>query len=379
MKQKLLIFVLFLLSFTSSVYTQTVATFAGVPKVAGATSVAANRLSAHFTQPYGVVYDSKGNMWISEEGNSTIAMVIASNQEVRIRAGGVGLAGFYDGSGITSRFNAPSGIAIGPNDEIYVADKNNHVIRKIEPFTAAGNAQMVSVFAGKYTIKPGQYDSYDGYKDGDKSTAQFSSPTDVACDASGNVYVADKGNHVIRKITPNGDVSTFAGQAGNQGNADGNALSQALFNSPVGVFVKGNDVYVADQFNSSIRKISGGQVSTVVSGLWTPMDVWVDSKNDIYITDFHRVRKYDNTYAGSSQVSVSGFKDGDANSALFNQVKGICMYGGAIYVADMDNHIIRKISQTSSTDEASFLSDLIIYPNPASTHLVVQGNLPEGH
>ncbi|MBL6963918.1 MAG: T9SS type A sorting domain-containing protein [Bacteroidetes bacterium] len=331
---------------TISLYGQTVSTYAGTPAVAGNTSVAANRLQAQFTQPYGIDLDSKGNMWISEQGNSIITMILASNDEVRIRVGGVGLPSFMDGSGTISRFNHPGGIAVGPNDEIYVADIDNHAIRKISAFQNLGNAQAVSVFAGKHDVKPGSYTSYSGYADGNKDEALFLFPSDVAVDASGNVFVADRGNHVIRKIDPSGNVSTFAGQQGMTGSADGAALS-ATFNYPEGVFVKGNDVYVADKLNSKIRKISGGQVSTVLSNLWTPSDVYVDEKNDIYIVDLHRVWKFEQTYAGSTQAQTSGFINANGTEARFNTVRGITKSGKSLFVADMENHIIRRIADCS--------------------------------
>ena len=341
MKLRFTLFFLTVLSFSLSA--QTVSTYAGTPQSSGNTSVPANRLSAKFYNPHGVAFDSKGNMWISEKGNCVITMIIAANDEVRIRVGGIGLASFMDGSATVARFNQPAGIAVGPNDEIYVADIDNHVIRVISAYQNLGNAQSVNVFAGKHDVKAGSYTSYSGYNDGDKDNALFMFPSDVAVDASGNVYVSDRGNNVIRKIDPSGTVSTFAGQQGVSGSADGPALS-ATFNYPDGVFVKGNDVYVADKLNSSIRKISGGQVTTVVSGLWTPTDLYIDNNNDIYIIDLHRIWKFDQAFAGSTQWSLSGFWDANGTDARFKNVNGITGNGNSLFVADMENHVIRRIT-----------------------------------
>lgn len=338
------IFSLILLTFTFSGFSQSVTTYAGTPQSAGSTDVIVNRLLAKFTDPYGLAFDSKGNLYISEKGNNTITIILKSNDNTIIRAGGKGLAGFYNASGITSRFNGPAGIAVGINDEVYVADEENHVIRKITAFTNVGSAQTISVFSGKHLIKPVQYTSYPGYADGTKDYAQFQNPTDVAVDASGNVYVADKGNNVIRKIATDGSVTTIAGQPGVAGNKDGSALVEAQFNAPTGIFVKGNDIYVADQLNSSIRKISGGQVTTVVSGLWTPTDVYLDDVGNYYICDQHRVRKGINTYAGSTDINTSGFENALGTAARFFYVKSITFNDKSLFVTDMNNQCVRKIT-----------------------------------
>jgi hypothetical protein len=327
----------------TTIQAQTVSTYAGTPEFSGNTSVPVHRSSAKFYRPHGIEYDSKGNMWIAEKTNCVITMIMASNEEVRIRVGGIAQASFMDGSGVVSRFNNPGGIAIGPDDEIYVADVDNHVIRKISPYLNLGNAQEVSVYAGKHTIKPGAYSAHAGYANGSAMHAQFMFPTDVACDAIGNVYVADKGNQVIRKIDTSGMVTTFAGQAGVVGSQDG-PVASASFNTPAGVFCKGNDVYVADQLNSKIRKISGGQVTTVISNLWTPTDVYVDDQNDIYVIDLHRVWKFNVTYAGSSQPMMHGYLDANGTEARFKTIMGITKYGKSLFVADQDNHVIRRIT-----------------------------------
>lgn len=346
MKIRFTLFIILITLFSTTSHAQDVTTYAGTPQSPGNTSVAANRLSAKFDNPYGVDIDSKGNMWISEKNNCVVTMILATNDEVRIRVGGVGLASFMDGSATVARFNQPAGIAVGPNDEIYVADIDNHVIRVISAFQNLGNAQSVSVFAGKHDVKSGTYTSYSGYADGDKDHALFMFPSDVAADANGNVYVTDRGNNVIRKIDPSGNVTTFAGQQGVSGNTDGPALS-ATFNYPDGIFVKGNDVYVADKLNSCIRKISGGQVTTVVSNLWTPTDLYIDDKNDIYVIDLNRVWKFEETYAGSTQWSLSGFADANGTDARFKNIKGITGNSNSLFVADMENHIIRRITDCS--------------------------------
>jgi len=182
---------------------------------------------------------------------------------------------------------------VGSSGNVYVADQVNHRIRKITP------AGVVSTFAG----------STEGFADGAGNTAQFNYPTGVAVDSSDNVFVADSGNHRIRKITPAGVVSTFAG-TGTEGFANG-AGNTAQFNFPGGVAVGSSDnVFVADQFNHRIRKITpAGVVST---------------------------------FAGTG---AEGHADGTATEAQFNYPAGVAVdSSGNVYVADLGNNRIRKIT-----------------------------------
>ncbi|MEA3495260.1 MAG: hypothetical protein U9R42_04420, partial [Bacteroidota bacterium] len=324
---------------------QTVNTYIATPQQPGNSTVATPRLSAKMYQPFDMAVDSKGNMWIAESGNHVISVLLASDDKLRIRAGGIEQASFVDATGVMSRFNGPRGVAIGPNDEIYISDYNNHVIRKISKYQNLGNPQFITVFAGKYKTGTTCYTPQLGFRDGDANVAQFYNPSDIETDAAGNVYVADTRNHCIRKITPAGVVSTIAGQPESPGDVNGSALGQAKFNNPVGLFVDGNDIYVADKLNSKIKKISGGQVTTVVSGLWTPEDVVYDN-GIFYITDLNRVRKYDgslSTYAGSEIMNEYGFADAQGTDARFHSCKGIVMINNELYLSDQDNHIIRKI------------------------------------
>ena len=157
-------------------------------------------------------------------------------------AGSAGERGSADGTGSAARFNFPFGVATDVAGNVYVADQSNHTIRKITP------AGVVTTLAGSA--------GNDGSADGTGSAARFNAPTGVATDTDGNVYVADAFNNIIRKITPAGVVTTLAGSADNVGSADGTG-SAARFNNPFGVAtdIDGN-VYVADQSNHTIRKIT---------------------------------------------------------------------------------------------------------------------------
>jgi streptogramin lyase len=162
---------------------------------------------------------------------------------------GTGAAGADNGAGNIATFDLPEGVAVDGAGNVYVADNGNDLIRKITPdgvvSTLAGNGQA-------------------GSANGTGIAASFNSPFGVAVDGTGNVYVADAGNNLIRKISPTGAVNTFAG-SGAKGAKDGTGLA-ATFNTPAGVAVDAaGNVYVADENNNLIRKITtGGIVATIV-------------------------------------------------------------------------------------------------------------------
>lgn len=183
----------------------------------------------------GVVTDTLGNLYIADINNQRIRKISLNGQVTTIA--GTGTSGFKNGSGTTALFNQPSAIAIDDYGNLYVADALNFRIRKI---TAAGE---VSTFAGS---------GVPGHVDGGPGSAQFNYINDLVIDAQGNLYVADENR--IRKITPQGFVSTIAGS--DSGYADGDGAS-AKFNDPggLGIDIRGN-IYVADTGNNRIRKIS---------------------------------------------------------------------------------------------------------------------------
>jgi sugar lactone lactonase YvrE len=161
------------------------------------------------------------------------------------------MPGSADGAGSSARFYRPSGVAVDGSGNVYVADVSNHTIRKI---TSAG---VVSTLAGSAGMP--------GSTDGTGSAARFFQPEGVAVDASGNVYVADGGS-TIRKITAAGVVSTLAGLAGMDGSADGTG-SAARFDDAIGATVDGSgNVYVADTGNHTIRKVTATGVVTTIAG-----------------------------------------------------------------------------------------------------------------
>jgi protocatechuate 3,4-dioxygenase beta subunit len=188
-----------------------------------------------------VAVDAAGNVYVADSANSTIRKITPAGV-VTTLAGTPGQPGSSDGIGTAAQFNQPFGVAVDGAGNVYVADLDNGTIRMITP------AGVVSTFAGT----AGQIGSADGIG----SAARFNQPFGVAVDGAGNDYVADRNNHTIRKITPAGLVTTLAGTAGQVGSGDGTG-SAARFHFPQGVAVDGaGDVYVADEFNDTIRKLS---------------------------------------------------------------------------------------------------------------------------
>jgi len=195
--------------------------------------------AATFKLPQGVAVDASGNVYVADTGDNKIRMITPAGMVSTIA--GSGAEGSSDGIGAAASFYNPTGVAVDASGNVYIADTKNNKIRKI---TLGG---IVSTFAGS---------GIQGSADGSGTAAQFYGPQGVAVDASGNVYVADSGNNKIRKITPAGDVSTWAG-SGTQGSDDGTSAA-ASFYKPTGIAVDASgNLYVADSVNNKIRKIDG--------------------------------------------------------------------------------------------------------------------------
>ena len=264
-------------------------------------------------------------------------------------AGVAGVGGSVNGAGTAATFNSPAGVAVDASGNVYVADVNNSLIRKITP------AGVVSTLAGQAGVT--------GSANGTGTAATFNSPAGVAVDSGGNVYVADVVNSVIRKITPAGGVSTLAG-SGITGSANGTGTA-ASFNQPYGVAVDASgNVYVADTSNSLIRKITPAGVVSKLAGLAgitgssnvgaatfnQPYGVAVDAAGSIYVTDSgnNLIRKI--TPAGvvstlAGQAGVIGSANGIGTAATFNTPFGAAVdSNGNIYVGDRSNKLVRKIA-----------------------------------
>lgn len=260
---------------------------------------------------------------------------------------GTGTKGYADGAGSTAKFSTPSGVTADASGNIYVTDFENFIVRKV---TASGE---VSSVAGQTSA---------GYLNGVGDLAKFYGPNGVAADANGNLFVCDEGNHCIRMITPEGKVTTYVG-GGIPGMVDGETM-QARFNSPSGIAIdKGGNLYVADQGNNSIRKITPQRLVITIAGngeasyadgtgsaarFYRPTGVATDANGNIYVADLfnHRIRKITETGVVTTVAGTGamGFANGAGNAAKFRYPAGLALDAkGNIYVADSENHCIRKI------------------------------------
>ncbi len=333
---------LLLIAFTISnlAVAQTVTKWAGTAKSAGGISTGTDLSNAKFNKPWGMAYDASGNFYVTNEGSHTIYMYNASDSKFYPRAGKLNQNGYKNDYGINAQFASPRGIAVG--SKVYIADAGNHCIRQMDNFTQVSTSQQVSLLAGKAGTS--------GHNDATGSAAEFDTPSDVAVDSKGNIYVADAGNHCIRMITTSGVVTTYAGIPGSGGLANGDRLSKAKFFYPTGLFIDANDnIYVADKSNSRIRFIekSSDNVSTVFTGLWTPEAVLVDSNGTIITSHGCQIlglNGKDTFFVGRDPRVFCGYKNDKDSFALLDGAKGILQISAYEYLfADQNNHVLRKI------------------------------------
>ncbi len=336
--------------------------------------------SASLNGPSGVFVDGSGSIYIADEYNDRIRKVDTSGIITTVAGNGTRAFSGDGGPATSASLDGPSGVFVDGLGNIYIADEHNHRIRKVD------TSDIISTVAGDGT----RGFSGDG---GPATSARLSSPLAVFMDGLGNIYIADGGNHRIRKVDTSGIISTVPrdGIAGFSG--DGGPATDASFFTPRGVFVDGSgNIYIADMNNGRIRKVDTSGIISTVAGNGTfgfsgdggpatdaslnfPSDVSVDGSGLIYIVDRynHRIRKVDtsgiiSTVAGSGATGFdAGGFSGDGGPAtdasLFNPL-GVSVDGsGVIYIADTNNHRIRKvdasgiISTVAGNGELGFSGD----------------------
>ncbi len=317
--------------------------------------------AVRFNSPRSLAVDAADNVFVTDYFNDCIRKITSAGV-VTTWAGMAGEPGYTDGPRRTAQFAHPAGIAVDEAGNLYVADSGNQVIRKIssegEVTTLAGNPVYYPKIQPN-SQAPGppnpnfRTGAVGGYADGTGRGARFLMPRGLAVDSKGNVYVADMGNHAIRKITPAGAVTTFAGnppQAGNQmireyelfaayrdlGDfADGQGRA-ARFWQPQGVAVdKADNVYVADTGNQAIRMITPDRTVTTLAGNTKIVNRGVQQVD------------YPNGYHGPIDTWVvdPGYLDGMGTKARFYDPTGVAVdNAGNLYVADSGNLAIRKIT-----------------------------------
>jgi sugar lactone lactonase YvrE len=353
--------------------------------------------AARFSDPFGLAVGADGSVYLTDAGESNRIRKIAPTGEVSTVAGAG--EGFSDGAGAAASFNTPSALAADGEGNLYVADAGNNRIRRVTP-------------DGRVTTLAG--DGAAGFRDGPATQAEFDAPVGVAVDREGNVYVADTYNDRIRVVTKEGEVKTIGG-AGSPGYADGGALTSALFDTPCAVAVsEAGEVYVADTGNNRLRKITkdgqvatlplfappaaplastspdaapvgdaesagaSDQVSRAVNGdvnavtnsdttgggsaasfeLSKPAALALTRDGFLYVSELDRARVIQVAPGGAARLIAGlgpGFADGDGQtSARFNQPAGLALApDGSLLVADSANYLVRRVSPTEEHDRGS--------------------------
>jgi NHL repeat len=361
--------------------------------------------AARFSDPFGLAVGADGSVYLADAGESNRIRKIAPTGEVSTVAGAV--EGFSDGAGAAASFNTPSALAEDAEGNLYVADTGNNRIRRVAP-------------DGRVTTLAG--DGAAGFRDGPAAQAKFDAPVGVAVDREGNVYVADTYNDRVRVVTKEGEVKTIAG-TGSPGYADGGALTSALFDTPCAVAVsEAGEVYVADTGNNRLRKITkdgqvatlalfappsapllanapadaatrenappadapvgdaesagaGDKVNPVASSdtnaggngnatggvnaspfeLSKPAALALTRDGFLYVSELDRARILQVAPDGAARLIAGlgpGFADGDGQtSARFNQPAGLALADdGSLIVADSANYLVRRVSPNEQHD-----------------------------
>jgi sugar lactone lactonase YvrE len=352
--------------------------------------------NARFTRPMGVVVDSSGNLFVADMGNHAIRKVTPSG-DVTTFAGAAEQSANIDGVGKDARFGGPTGIAIDAADNLYVTDAVFGNVRKITPTGA------VTTLADTATVIGSQ-----------SPAAAFHVLTGIARDAAGNLYIADSGNQVIRKRAPNGSVTTFAGKEGVCSHVDG-AAGQGTLCTPTGITLDANgNLFVVDASTQVVRKISpDGTLSTVAGtenqpggrdgpGTYalfgftgtkdddysTPLaGIVVEPSGSLLVTDYYngRVRRIAPNGDVSTAIGVGeGYIDGPATSARFRQPTGIALgANGQVFIAEDTDAIRVFASGQVSTfagrpligDQFDGVGTAAQFSNPAGLAVDAAGNI----
>ncbi|GAB3840051.1 hypothetical protein [Hymenobacter jeollabukensis] len=282
-------------------------------------------VQAAFTGPNGLALDARGVLYIADTGNGSIRQLLPSAATATLAGNGTG--GYQDGPGPVARFTSPLGLTYDGQRTLYLCDTDDYRIRQVD------TTGLATTLAGSGVA---------GMVDGPAATARFREPHGIARDAAGNLYIADRSVHRIRRLTPTGIVSTVAG-TGTSGYADGTATT-AQFNGPVGLAYDGRTgLYISEREGHRLRRLdlATGVVSTVAG------------------------------------TGTAGYANGAGNVALFNRPQGLYWAEAeqSLYVADASNHRIRKVTglplAAGTARPVAVEATLYAYPNPATGPLVL--------
>ena len=369
MKKQVLFIIAMIIAFGS--HGQIITTFAG-NGTNGYSGDGGLATAAELSQPYSLAVDASGNIYFKDGGR--IRKVNSATGIITTVAGnGSGISSGDGGLATAAELDILGGIAVDDIRNIYIAESRFHRIRKVNSTTG-----IITTIAGN---------GFFGYSgDGGIATnAQITNPSDVAIDASGNIYIADNGNKRIRKVnSTTGIITTVAGNGTSGYSGDGGLAIAASLNSLTGLTVDASgNIYICD--DTRIRKVnSNNGIITTVAGasLYEATDISLDVSGNIYIADrSNRIRKVNittgiiTTVAGNGTSGYSG-DGGIATDAEITYPHGVAIdVIGSIYISDIDNHRIRKVTNITSVAEHFRLSSILISPNPFNNTSLIQ--LPE--
>lgn len=323
--------------------------------------------NASLNHPFSVAVDSSGNVYIADQYNCVVREVTASTNTITTVAGTAGLCGYSGdgGKGTAAELNYPTGVALDSSGNLFIGDTNNCVIRKVILST-----NIISTFAGNHTC------GYSG-DGGSATSAELNSPAGEATDSSGNLFIADSNNCVIREVTRStGKISTVGGNHTCGFSGDGGLATSAEMNVMFGVTVNGTTVTVADFYNQRIRQFTvGGNINTVAGNgsacggtcgeggsaisaeLYYPVGVATTSggtiyigNNDNYVVDDFTVGGNLNLVAGNHSYNVETlFSGAPANGVVLNYPYEIAEdSSGNVYIADSHNFMVREDVKSTS-------------------------------
>jgi hypothetical protein len=321
-------------------------------------------VSAELDNPSEAILDPSGNVYIADSYNNVIRLVNTSGVISTFAGNGVGNYYGDGGPATAAELNTPYAVAIDVTGNVYIVDSYNNAIRMVN------TSGIISTFAG--------YDGFFGYSgDGGPATAaDLDFPTGVAADASGNIYIADNENNVIRLVNTSGIINTIAGNGIAGFTGDGGQATSAELNYPLGVMVNSTgNIYISDYDNERIRVINtGGIISTIVGNgvsgysgdggpasaaeLFSPWGITMDGSGNLYIADADNnvIREVNtgniiSTIAGNYAYG-SGFSGdgGAATSAELYNPTGVALDGsGVLYITDQANNRVRKTCTSTAT------------------------------
>jgi len=374
-----------------------ITTYAGTGSSGGYIGDGGPATVALLSSPSDVAVDKAGNVYVADFVNNVIRKVdtfgvITNFAGTGLGSGGAPASGGYSGDNgpaTAADLNGPFALAIDKNNNVYFADGYNHVVRKVN------TAGIITTVAGNHIA------GYSG--DGGPATAAaMNNPVGLAIDTTGNLYIADDHNNVIRKVGTDGMISTFAGDSTAGYAGSGGAATSALLDLPLGVAVdKAGNVYIADAMNNMVRKVSttgiltdyvgsadtahgdiGDGGAALTAKLYYPTHLAFDNDDNLYIADAYnnKVRKVTpagiiTTFAGTGNNDYTG-DDGPATSADMYYPHGVAVnQNGIIYIADRGNQVIRRVGPAvlppNSVHAANnAATGLNVYPNPTRNGMV---------